>query len=180
MPPVPEDQLADTQRQAIERVVSGPRGELAGNWVPLLRSPALMTRLQLLGEYLRFESLLDDDLVELAVLVVARRWNNQFEWWFHHPIALEKGLPEQAVDDIGHDRRPSAGRREVLVLWDLLDELSRTGRVADSTYDAARALLGEPELVEAVGVMGYYTTLAMTMNLAQTPAPPGPRLPEVP
>ena len=187
MLPVPDDRLprlspADLtpeQRAASDRISSGPRGELVGPFVPLLRSPELMTRLQLVGEYLRFDSVLDDDLVELVILSVARRWDNDFEWWYHHPIALEKGLPADVVEDVGLGRRPRSGRPEVGAVWDLLSELQSVGQVADPTYSAALALLGEEKVVETVGVAGYYTTLAMMMNVARTPAPPGPRLPEL-
>jgi 4-carboxymuconolactone decarboxylase len=180
LPPIPDGELTAAQRAAVEGVMAGPRGELAANWVPLLRSPELMTRLQLVGEYLRFDSVLDDDLVELVILCVARHWGNDFEWWFHHPIALDKGLTPETVADLGHHRRPTSARPEALALWDLVDELLRTGLVSDPTYAAALAALDEVRLVEALGVVGYYTTLALTMNVARTPAPKGQRLPGPP
>ncbi len=146
--------------------------------MPLLRSPELMTRLQLVGEYLRFSSVLDDDLVELVILCVARAWDQDFEFGYHHPLALKAGLPEDVVDDVARGVRPTGGRPEVAVVHDLVDELQRTKHVSDPTYDAALALLGEVRVVEAVATAGYYTTLAMTMNTAGTPPPDhAPRLP---
>ncbi|MGW4794610.1 carboxymuconolactone decarboxylase family protein [Nonomuraea sp. NPDC004297] len=177
--PLPADgELTPEQRAAVARITAGPRGELSGPFVPLLRSPELMTRLQLVGEYLRFGCVLDDDLVELVILTVARHWDQDFEWGFHHPIALAKGLPAEVVADVGAGRRPRAGRPEVALVWDLVEELQRTGRVGDGAYGAAVAALGETRVVEAVGTAGYYTTLAMVLNTARTPPPPGaPRLP---
>lgn len=163
----------------MERISAGPRGEVVGPFVPLSRSPEMMTRLQLVGEYLRFDSVLDDDLLELVILSVAREWDNDFEWCYHHPIALEKGLPADVVDDIAYRRRPTTGRPEAVAVWDLVEELQTTGQVSDAAYAVAVDLLGEQPVVEIAGVAGYYTTLAMTMNLARTPAPPGPRLPVV-
>lgn len=178
LPPLPDERLTPEQAAAVAAVRAGPRGELAGNWVPLLRSPELMTRLQLLGEYLRFEKLLDDDLLELVILLVARHWDNDFEWWFHQPLALRVGLPEEVVDAVGRGRRPEQGRPEVQAVWALVEELQRTRQVSDPVWREAVALLEEPKVVEVVGTCGYYTTLAMTMNAARTPAPEGPRLPE--
>lgn len=177
--PLPDlDQLTAAQQDAVDRISSGPRGAVVGPFVPLLRSPELMTRLQLVGEFLRWGSELDDDLVELVILYVARRWDQQFEWGFHHPIALEKGLPVDVVGDLAVGRRPEGGRAEVRVVFDLVHELHETGAVTDPTYDAAVALLGETMVVEAVGTAGYYTTLAMVMNVGRTPPPPNaPRLP---
>lgn len=169
--------LTDAQRAAADRLVAGPRGALSGPFVPLLRSPELMTRLQLVGEYLRFGSVLDDDLVELVVLTVARAWNQAYEWGFHQPIALAKGLSPSVVEAVGQGRRPDGGAAVGLV-WDLVDELQRTGEVSDDVYDAAVTSLGEERVVEVVATAGYYTTLAMIMNVARTPPPDGaPELP---
>lgn len=181
LPLPPEADLSDAQRVAVDRIAAGPRGHLIGPFVPLLRSPELMTRLQLVGEYVRYHSVLDDDLVELVILLVARHWDQQFEWGHHHPIALRTGLPPEVVDSIGAGRRPTTGRPEVDCVWELVDELHRTQQVGDQVYAAAVAALGEQRVIEVVGTAGYYTTLAMVMNTARTPAPPdGPRLPPNP
>lgn len=178
LPPIAKEELTPAQAAAVAAVRAGPRGELAGNWVPLLRSPELMTRLQLLGEYLRFDSMLDDDLLELVILVVARHWDNDFEWGFHQPIALKKGLPAAVVKAVGRGQAPVGGRPEVGVLWRFATELLEKRSVDDETWDRVVALLGESAVVEAIGVCGYYSTLAMTMNAARTPLGSGPRLPE--
>ena len=178
LPLPPPDELSDAQRAAAERIASGPRGAIFGPFVPLLRSPELMTRLQLVGEYLRWDSVLDDDLVELVILHVARSWDQDFEFGFHQPLALAAGLPEDVVEAVARGSRPVGGRPEVGLVVQLLDELEDTRHVRDATYDAAVAVLGETKVVEVVGTAGYYTTLAMTMNVARTPPPEGaPRLP---
>ncbi|MGH3383219.1 MAG: carboxymuconolactone decarboxylase family protein [Nocardioidaceae bacterium] len=178
LPLPPDTELADAQRAAIERISAGPRGGIDGPFVPLLRSPELMTRLQLVGAYLRFDSVLDDDLVELVILSVARLWDQQFEWGFHHPIALQKGVPAEVIADVAAGRRPTSGRPELAVVWDLVAELHETRQVSDPVYSAAVEALGEASVVEVVGTAGYYTTLAMVMNVARTPPPAdAPRLP---
>ncbi|MEU5993445.1 carboxymuconolactone decarboxylase family protein [Spirillospora sp. NPDC047418] len=178
LPMPPDAQLTEDQREAAARLASGPRGAVFGPFVPLLRSPELMTRLQLVGEYLRFDGALDDDLVELVILYIARAWDQDFEFGHHRPLALAAGLPEDVVDAVARGVRPLGGRPEVGLVYDLLDELHTTRRVSDTTYALAVEALGEVRVVEAVGTAGYYTTLAMTMNAACTPPPDGaPRLP---
>ena len=83
MPPIPAERLTPGQRAVSDELVSGPRGALAGPFVPLLRSPGLMARVQKVGEYLRFESALPDRIKELAILVTARCWSQGYEWMFH-------------------------------------------------------------------------------------------------
>ncbi|WP_406081073.1 carboxymuconolactone decarboxylase family protein [Micromonospora sp. NBC_00858] len=177
--PLPSDaELTHEQRAAAARIAAGPRGMVFGPFVPLLRSPELMTRLQLVGEYLRFDSALDDDLVELVILYVARAWDQEFEFGYHQPLALQAGLPEEVVDAVARGVRPAGGRPEVGYVYDLLDELHTTRQVSDATYASAVEALGEARVVEVVGTAGYYTTLAMTMNTARTPPPDrAPRLP---
>ena len=52
------------------------------------------------------------------------------------------------------------------------------GRLADATFARAEATLGRQGLVELVGLVGYYTLVAMTLNAFEVPAPEGaPRLP---
>lgn len=170
--PMPDErELTAAQSEAIERITAGPRGALVGPFLPLLRSPELMNRLQMVGEYLRFGSLLDDDVFELAILVVARRWEQQFEWGHHQPIALKKGVPQSVVDDVESRRRPSAGREEYAVAWDLVESLLESGEISDATFDEATTAFGEQGVVELVVTVGYYTTLALTMNVAGTPSP---------
>jgi 4-carboxymuconolactone decarboxylase len=179
LPPLTDGQMTAEQRTAAAEISSGPRGAVIGPFAPLLRSPELMTRLQKVGEYLRFESPLDRRLFEMTILWVARWWDQQFEWTFHHPLALEAGLDPAVADAIAEDRRPEGMDAAAAAVWDLLDELHRTRRVSDETYARALAELGEVGVVEVVATAGYYTTLATVMNTARTPAPGGPLLPDV-
>lgn len=179
MPALAEDQLTGDQQEALAEIRSGPRGNAVGPFVPLLRSPRLMTQLQRVGEYLRFGSPLDRRLFEMTILLVARHWDQQFEWSFHQPLALQAGLSPAVVDAIAHGRRPEGMDEGENAVWDVLDALHREHGVPDETYDRALRVLGEAGLVEVVGAAGYYTTLAMVMVTTRTAAPDSPRLPDL-
>ena len=177
LPPPADDELTAEQRAAVDRISAGPRGRLIGPFGPLLRSPELMARVQTVGEYLRYASPLDRRLFELAVLVVAREWDQQFEWSHHQPLALAAGLDPAVADAVAAGRRPEGMDPAASAVWDLFDELQRTRAVSDATYARAVVELGEAGVVELVTTAGYYTTLAMVMNTARTPPENGPRLP---
>ena len=173
------DQMTEGQRQALDEISSGPRGALIGPFAPLIQSPELMTRVQRTGEFLRFHSSLEPRLFEMSILLVARRWDQQFEWSFHQPLALAAGLSEEIVESIGAGVRPRTMDAQETLVWDVVSELELTKAITDDTFARAGELIGHVELVELVASLGYYTLLAMVMNVAQTPAPAEPALPRL-
>lgn len=171
-----ESELSDAQVQAVARISAGPRGAIIGPFVPLLRSPELMTRVQLVGEYLRFESALEEHHLEAAILQIARHWDQQFEWGFHVPLALKAGVPQSVVHAIDRGE-PLTETGDIMTVVTVARELLAVGQLTHETYQRAQALLGDVVLVELLVTVGYYTTLALVMNAAHTPPPPeAPRL----
>lgn len=179
LPPLPPEQQSEAQRQAVANLLAGPRSTLEGPFIPLLRSPALMSRLQQTGAYLRFESPLPARLRELVILWVARHWHQPVEWAIHHPLALAAGLPPAVLEAIREGRRPgdlapeSLAPEEWLAL-DVCEALSTQRGLDDATYARAVAHLGEAGLIDLIALVGYYGLLALVLNVARTPAPPCP------
>src|SRR3984957_12603207 len=100
MPPIPQDQWTDAQKKAAQEIISGPRKELVGPFIPLLRSPEYMSRLQRVGEYLRFNTKLGPNISEFIILQIARQWTQQFEWYSHESLALKAGIKEDTIKAI--------------------------------------------------------------------------------
>src|ERR1044071_3916835 len=100
--------MTEAQRKAAAELASGPRGEVRGPFNVLLRSPELMSPLQKVGEYLRFKCQLDRRIAEMATLIAARQWTQNYEWSAHHPLALKAGLKPAIAQAIA-DGRPPAG-----------------------------------------------------------------------
>jgi 4-carboxymuconolactone decarboxylase len=176
MPAIAPDRLTPAQVEAVEEFVS-VRGPAVtgpfGPFVPLLRSPELMVRAGALGEYLRYRSALPPRLSEMVILLIARQWTQQYEWYTHEPPALKAGLSPAIVAAIAEGRRPAGLTDQEQAVYDLVDELTRNRSVSDATYARAVALLGERGVVDTTGIMGYYTLLAMVMNTARTALPEG-------
>ena len=162
--------LTAGQQFAMDAVAAGPRGELIAPFVPLLRAPELMTRLQLVGEYLRFGSGLPKHLTELVILIIARRWDQDYEWGHHVPLARAAGLDEHVIAAV-RDGGVFTGASDVRAVWRMVSELEYRRGLSDSTFDAALRAVGDAGVVELIATAGYYTTLAMTMNAARTPVP---------
>lgn len=173
LPPVPEERLTEAQRRVAAGISGGPRGGLRGPFPALLRSPELADRFQRVGEYLRFNSSIPTALNELAILVTARTWSAQFEWYAHHLLAMKAGLPPAIAEAIAEGCRPEGMDADQSIVYDFCTELHTTHAVSDATYAAARERFGEQGVVELLGVSGYYVAVAMVLNVAQVPLPPG-------
>lgn len=156
--------LTPEQQRAAEEFTRLRGVEPFGPFIPLLTSPELMTRVSALGEYLRYRSALPPRLRELAILVTAALWRQQFEWAIHAPIAVECGIAQPVLDAIWAGERPRGLGSEQQVLYDLCVELHRDRRPAPATRERARDALGEQGLLDAIGICGYYALLAMVLN----------------
>jgi 4-carboxymuconolactone decarboxylase len=177
MPMITDEQMTPAQRTAAAELIAGPRGEVKGPFVSLIRSPDFMGRVQKVGEYIRFVCPLDKRLNELAAIIAARHWNQQFEWWAHYRQALEAGLNRDIADAIGEGRRPTGMAEDEEIVYDLLTEVLVNKGAADATYARAVKKFGEQGLIDIVGIAGYYALLAMIMNVTRTAVPEGPALP---
>ena len=107
MPPIPTDKMTEAQKKVIAEIVSGPRGALVGPFIPLMRSPEFMSRLQKTGEYLRYSSAFEPRLSEFAILITARLWSQNFEWHAHRSIAENAGLKLAIIEAVADARRPA-------------------------------------------------------------------------
>ena len=173
MPPIPAEKMSPEQKMAAEEIASGRRGVVSGPFVPALRSPEFTRRLQRLGEYLRYDHSLEPRVREMVILMTARTWTQQYEWHVHAPIALEAGLAPEVVDAISRNVRPSNMAVDEELVYDFFTELQRDKSVGEPTYARAIEAFGEKGVIDLVGAVGYYTTLAMIMNVARTPLPEG-------
>jgi 4-carboxymuconolactone decarboxylase len=181
LPPIPEAQWTPEQREHAREIIEGPRGALISPFVPLLRSPELMTHAQRMGEYLRYRSAIGLRLSELAILVTARQWSQQVEWAIHAPIAEREGIAPETIQAIAEGRRPVTMNDDEALVHDFCIELHRNRGVSDITWSAAQKCFGEQGVVNLLGINGYYTLLSMVMNAARTtvPASSAPRLPDL-
>jgi 4-carboxymuconolactone decarboxylase len=171
MPPLADGQMNDAQRKAAAELIAGPRKGVFGPFIPLMRSPELMDRMQRVGEYLRFNSSIPATLNEFAMCIAARHTTNHFEWAVHYPNALKGGVAKQALDAIGEGRHPHGLPADEALVHDFSTELLRTHGVSDATYARAVERFGEQGVIDLTGLLGYFITVCLVMNVAHAPAP---------
>jgi 4-carboxymuconolactone decarboxylase len=172
-PEIPADKLTEAQKKAVAEFLAGRGVPIFGPFVPLLRSPEVMLGDQRLADYLRFKTVLPPRLRELAILITAREWTQQYEWDVHCPIAMGAGLSPEIAKAVAEGRRPAKMPEEEEVVYEFCVELHRNRSVSDPTYARVLAQFGEQGVIDLVALNGFYTLQAMVLNAARTPLPKG-------
>ena len=165
--------MSSEQREAYRAIVSGPRGGARGPFNALLRSPELADAAQKVGAYIRFRTSLPQKLNELAILVTARYWTAQFEWYAHAELAEKAGLAVDVISELSRGERPKKLSKEETAVYTFAKELHEKKEVSDATYDAVKGLFGEKGVVDLIGACGYYTLVSMILNVERHPLPDG-------
>lgn len=161
-PPIRPEAMTPAQREVAERIVTS-RGKLPGPFSALLHVPALADRVQALGAYLRYEGLLDRDVAEWAILVVASHWGSSYVWGAHAAIAQRHGVSDEQLDVLkaaGVSELPERLR----VVRAFSHELASSGRVSDEAFEEAAKLFGTDGVIELTVVVGYYSLISLTAN----------------
>jgi 4-carboxymuconolactone decarboxylase len=172
-PQVKIDELNGQPRALAEEIVKISSIGLGGPYNPMLRSPLMADRLFRLLDYLRFNTSVPRRLNEFAILIQARLWTSQVEWYAHHPLAIKAGLSEAVAADLKAGRRPSSMQADEAVVYDLCMELSTNHSVSDATFARAREVMTDQQIVDLIAVSGTYVTVAMLLNASREPAPGG-------
>jgi 4-carboxymuconolactone decarboxylase len=178
--PLDPGKMTPEQKKVADDIVSGPRKSLSGPFNAWLRSPQLVDRLQRVGDYLRFHSSVPARLNEFAILITARQWTAQYEWYAHYPLAIKAGLDPRIAAELGAGKRPDNMADDEAIVYDFCLALHRGQTISDKIFDAAVAKLGEQGVVDLIAVNGYYDLVAMTLNAANVQVPPGVRPPLAP
>jgi len=176
-PQLTKGQLTDAQKPLAEEIMKVSSVGLGGPYNPLLRSPVLGQRMFDLLHYLRWETSVPLELNEFAILIIARQWRSQVEWFAHAPLSVKAGLSPDIVAELKAGNRPSNMPPEEAVVYDFVTELTTKHVVSDETFERAKKLLGEQQVVDLTTVAGTYISIAMVLAMSEESVPPGRELP---
>ncbi len=167
------DQLGDTQKPLAEQIMKISSVGIGGPYNPLLRSPVLGQRMFDLLHYLRWETSVPLKLNEFAILIVGRQWRSQVEWLAHAPLAIKAGLSPDIVAELKANKRPSNMSPQESVVYSFVTELTTKHAVSDETFNRAKELLGEQQVVDLTAVAGSYVAVAMLLAMSEEGVPSG-------
>ena len=171
--PLKADELTPAQKAWADMIAPPPRNAKITNppYRAYVRNPDLAPRLSALSDYLRWHTSLPPRLSELAILITARQWTAQYEWFAHYPLALKAGLDPAVLSAIAAGKRPENMKDDEAALYDLAMALYRDKQVPDAVYGAAREKFGERGIMDIIGIIGYYDLVSMTLITMQAGAP---------
>jgi 4-carboxymuconolactone decarboxylase len=181
LPTIPPAQYSAEQKQAAADFEAARKSPVFGPFEPLMYSPAVMSQARAMGDYLRYKSAIGNTLSELAILLTAREWTQDYEWSVHYPIALKAGIRPEIADAIADGRRPMALIADEEIVYDYAMELLKNKQVSNATFERAKVRFGARGVVDMTGIVGYYSFLAMQLNVAQyAPGKGAKELPRMP
>jgi 4-carboxymuconolactone decarboxylase len=171
--PLRYDEMTPAQKTMVEHLFAGPRAGANGPFNVLLRSPEMGDIAQQFGASMRFNQSMPRKLNELAIIITARYWTAQYEWYAHHRAALAAGVSPAIADAIAAGTRPAGMQKDEEAVYNFCSELLNTKQVSDTTFKAAKDTVGEKGVVDLIGVMGWYQMVSMLLNTDRYPLPDG-------
>ena len=175
VPQVIPDELSPEQRKVHDLIVSTRESKIGGPFALWIRNANLAAAANQMGNALRLEGKLDPKVFELVILVVARQWSAQYEWFVHANAAARAGLDENVVEAIRTHRVPAFADPQQQLAYELVRELLDTYSLSDATYARALDIFGVDLVSEIVTVTGFYTLAAMMLKAFDAPVPGGAR-----
>ena len=167
------EQLNPEQKAVAEGVLKQSSAGLGGPYAMLINSPELLKRYLLMTEYLRQKTSLPKHLNEMAILLEARIWDAQYEWWAHEPLARKAGLSDAIINEIRDGKRPASLKPDEAVVYDFVTELLYKRQLSDETFARAKQVLGEQQVVDLAAVTGFYVMVSAVIAAGRVGIPNG-------
>jgi 4-carboxymuconolactone decarboxylase len=165
------DKLSEAQKPLGDQVMKVSSVGIGGPYNLLLRSPVLGQRMFDLFDYLRWKTSVPTNLNEFAILVIARQWRSQMEWFAHAPIATKAGLSPDIIAELKANKRPSKMAEDEALVYDFVTELTTTHKVSDETFARAKKVFSDQQIIDLTAVAGNYVMVAMILAMAEQSVP---------
>ena len=163
----------DVAGQAVWDEIETSRGGVQRNYAALLNNPQASSNFAHLGGYVRFETPLPPRVKAVAVLTAAREACGHYVWTVNQPAARNAGLTDSEIAAIHEYRSPAGLSGDDAAVSQFVIELLRQHRVADSTFESVRGIIGDAGIVDMLVVVAYYHGLAHSLQALQVELPDG-------
>jgi len=163
LPKLTPETMTARQRELHDKI-AGKRGKVGAPYQVWLYSPELCERVESLGAYLRWDSVLAPKYRELSLLIAARFYDAQYSWNAHADAAVKEGIRPDTLQAIAERRPPPFNDDEERIFYTFAMEVLENHFVRPETFGAARAAFGAQGVVDIIGALGTFSMLAMLLN----------------
>lgn len=166
LPPVAPDDLDEEGRRLLaERppVPPGPGPAHITSYSPRERSLGIPTGVG---------SPVGPRYFQLAVLIIAREIDQQYEWTAHEPAGLKQGLEQSVIDVVKYNRDVAGLSDKDATLITFGRTLYREHRVSSELWQKMIDHFGRQHTVQLMMIMGDYFRVGFMMNAVDQQLPP--------
>lgn len=183
LPPVKRSDMNPEGQAIYDKVAGATRTTpMLGPGGVSLHMPKVAQAMDILNQYLRYDSVIGRRYIEVAILVAAREFDQQYEWTFHEKAALDEGAPQLTVDAIKYNRPVAALDAKDALIIRYGREILRDHRLSSATWADAEARFTRQGALEIAAIMGDYLLAAVLLHAVdqRLPADVKPLLPQIP
>jgi 4-carboxymuconolactone decarboxylase len=174
--PVVKREDLDADGKRIYDMLAGGEGKTVGATGPAaisLYSPKVAESIQMLNQYLRFHGVLKPRDFEVAILVAAREFDQQYEWSGHEMAARNAKVPDAVIDTIKYNRDVlRLSDRDTLLITFARDSFHQH-RIDSDVYARAVEMFGQQGTLELATIIGDYAMAAIMLNATDQHLPAG-------
>jgi 4-carboxymuconolactone decarboxylase len=176
LPVLTRDDMKDEDSKRIYDELAGGPGKTVTPTGPAaisLYSPKVAESIQMLNQYLRFHGVLKPRDFEVVILVVAREFDQQYEWSGHEMGARRANVPQPVIDAIKFNKDAAGFSDQDTLLITFARQLLHQHRLDSDLYAKAVAAFGKQGTLELATIIGDYAMAAMMLNATDQRVPPG-------
>lgn len=165
LPTLKYEDMDREQKGLHDEILSGPRTHIAGPMHIWFLNPDYGSLIQKVGAYCRYETSLEPRLSELAIIIVARHWNANVEWFSHTEFALKSGISKEIIDAIEMNKLPNFKEDDELLVYNITKSILDTKGLTDELFKLAEDKMGKKFLLDLTAIIGYYCNIAIQLNV---------------
>ena len=165
--------MSQDQKNLHDEILSGPRTQIAGPMHTWFLNPSYGSLIEKVGAFCRYETSIEPRLSELAIIIVARHWNANVEWFAHSKIAIKSGILQETVDAIQLNKRPNFKKEDEALIYDITKSILDTKGLTDELFQRAEDTIGKTSLLDLTAIIGYYCNVAIQLNVFEIPSDDG-------
>ncbi len=173
VPEVTRDGLPEEFREAFDEVLEANGGRVSGPTSITVNSPEMARRRGHLTSYLRYETSIPQNILELAICTAARAMDCAYVWNAHAPAARRAGVSDAVIDALREKQPLPAMNAQESAIVRYGQEFYANHKVSDETFQTALAQFGTQHLVELTALMGHYAQTSFVLNAFDVALPEG-------